>query len=68
MQNHKTTVNSNNPDITNKEMSLEELDVLCRKYNHLHDEELLKIISRFYTKISLFFRETKQPSNVPTKL
>jgi len=50
-----TTVNKNDRDIK-KEVSLEELDVLCRQYNQLHDEEVLRIVTRFFCKIASFFK------------
>ena len=57
MRNNTTT--DNNSTVNQKEVSLEELDVLCRKYNHLHDEEVLRIISRLFNKIGNFFKHDK---------
>ncbi len=54
-----TTTNTNNGTVTKKEVSLEELDVLCRQYNHLHDEEVLRIVTRFFVKIASFFKQEK---------
>lgn len=32
-------------------MTLEEVDILCRKCNHLHDEEILKTLGKIWHKI-----------------
>jgi len=53
------TTNNNNGIVIAKEVSLEDLDVLCRQYNHLHDEEVLRIVTRFFTKIASFFKREK---------
>ena len=53
------TTTHTNGTVVQKEVSLEELDVLCRKCNHLHDEEILHIISRFFTKVRNFFTHDK---------
>lgn len=53
-----TTTNSNGT-VVKKEVSLEELDILCRQYNHLHDEEVLRIVTRFFAKIVSFFKHEK---------
>lgn len=34
----------------NREISLEEVDVLVRKCHHLHDEEILQTLSRLYRR------------------
>jgi len=57
MKNNTTT--DTNGTVTEKQVSLEELDVLCRQYNHLHDEEVLRIVARFFTKISTLFKHEK---------
>jgi len=45
-----------------RELSLEELDVLCRKCHHMHDEEILRMLSRFFAKLAAFFdREDQHP-------
>ena len=44
----KTTTNTSNSTVVQKEVSLEELDVLCRQCHHLHDEEVLRIVARFF--------------------
>lgn len=54
MKNINTTDNNN--IVGKKEVSLQDLDVLCRQYNHLHDEEVIRIITRFFTKISNLFK------------
>ena len=33
------------------QMTLEEVDILCRKCNQLHDEEILKTLGKFWYKI-----------------
>lgn len=43
-----------------KEMSLEELDHLCRKCHHLHDEEVLRIAARFFRRLANFFDASEQ--------
>ncbi|MFT5697398.1 MAG: hypothetical protein ACI8ZB_000246 [Desulforhopalus sp.] len=48
--------NHNNVTQTNNEISLEELDVLCRKFNHLHDEKIATMVGRFFTRIADLFR------------
>lgn len=53
------TTTNNNGKVVQKEVSLEELDVLCRKYNQLHDEEVLRIVARFFSKIASFFKHGK---------
>lgn len=54
--------NTYNIDAEKKELSLEELDVLCRKCHHLHDEEILRFLARFFHKIATFFEnENQQP-------
>ncbi len=53
------TTTNNNGTAVKKEVSLEELDVLCRQYNHLHDEEVLRIVTRFFAKIASFFKHEK---------
>ena len=50
------TMNVTNSTQPIREISLEELDVLCRKYNHLHDEEVLHIIARFFARILGIFK------------
>lgn len=52
-----------NGTATEKQVSLEELDVLCRQYNQLHDEEVLRIIARFFTKIATLFKQKKQENH-----
>lgn len=47
-------------DTETKELSLEELDVLCRKCHHMHDEEILRILARFFGKLATFFRHENQ--------
>ena len=54
--------NNNNVNQKNKEISLEDLDVLCRKFNHLHDEKVLEIATKFFTRIANLFR-TGRPEN-----
>jgi hypothetical protein len=39
-----------------RELSLEEMDLLCRKYHHLHDEEVLRICARFFSKVANLFK------------
>lgn len=54
-------INSNDgSQETKKEYSLEEIDVLCRKYHHLHDEEILRILGRFFRKWANFFYKDEQ--------
>lgn len=43
-----------------EELSLEELDELCRKCHHLHDEEVLRILSRFFSRLAHFFDSDEQ--------
>ena len=51
-----------------KELSLEEIDVLCRKYHHMHDEEVLRICSRFFHKmVNLFKSNDQQPYHSPAR-
>lgn len=57
---HNTTADNTNGIEIEQEVSLEDLDVLCRQYNHLHDEEVLRIVARFCTKISVFFKHERQ--------
>jgi len=38
-----------------KQVSLEEIDLLARKYHHLHDEEIAKAVSRFFGRFSELF-------------
>ena len=56
---HNTTPNDNST-VVEKEVSLEELDVLCRQCHHLHDEEVLRIVARFFTKIKTLFKHEKR--------
>ncbi|MFT5729174.1 MAG: hypothetical protein ACI8PB_003337 [Desulforhopalus sp.] len=56
---HNTTPYDNST-VVEKEVSLEELDVLCRQCHHLHDEEVLRIVARFFTKIKTLFKHEKR--------
>ena len=38
-----------------KKLTLEEMDILCRKCHHLHDEEILNVIVGVYAKLRKFF-------------
>jgi hypothetical protein len=55
-----TTTNTNNSTVVQKEVTLEELDVLCRQCHHLHDEEVLRIVARFFSKIKTLFKHEKR--------
>jgi len=46
-------------DYESKSLTLEEMDVLCRKCHHLHDEEIIQVIGRFFRVMKGFFRRTK---------
>lgn len=59
---NNTTIDANGT-VTEKEVSLEELDVLCRQYNHLHDEEVLRIVGRFFSKITTLFKHEKHENH-----
>jgi len=37
------------------QLSLEEVDLLARKYHHLHDEEIAEAVARLFRKIGAFF-------------
>ncbi|BHH81932.1 hypothetical protein [Desulforhopalus sp. 52FAK] len=52
--------NTYNLGTEKKELSLEELDVLCRKCHHMHDEEILRFLARFFRRIATFFENEKQ--------
>ena len=60
------TENNNHSGQAKREMSLEELDVECRKYNHLHDEEILHIIGRFFDKIAGLFKHESHHHGHPS--
>ncbi len=42
-----------------KSLTLEEMDVLCRKCHHLHDEELILMIGRFFRTVKKFFKQNE---------
>ncbi|WP_028585569.1 hypothetical protein [Desulfogranum mediterraneum] len=42
-------------DLESKTLSLEQVDKIARKCHHLHDEEILLIISRFLTRLKKRF-------------
>ncbi len=43
-----------------KSLTLEEMDVLCRKCHQLHDEEILLIIGRFFRVMKNLFSSRKK--------
>lgn len=56
-----------------KSVTLEEMDVLCRKCHHLHDEEILLVLSGIFRRIKKIFKQkdvnhcqvsTRQPKRV----
>jgi hypothetical protein len=48
-----------------KELSLEEIDILCRKCHHMHDEEILQILFRFFSQLrNIFSSEEKHPATL----
>ncbi len=46
-------------DFDHKSLTLEEMDVLCRKCHHLHDEEILLILGRFFRVMKKFFTRSE---------
>jgi len=38
-----------------RQLSLEEMDLLARKHHHLYDEEIVKVVSRFWGRFSDLF-------------
>jgi hypothetical protein len=44
-------------DYESKSLTLEEMDVLCRKCHHLHDEEIILVIGRFFRVLKKFFTQ-----------
>ncbi|MGB3211091.1 MAG: hypothetical protein WBB19_10335 [Desulforhopalus sp.] len=40
-----------------KSLTLEEMDLLCRKCHHLHDEEILVILRGFFRKLKKIFTQ-----------
>ena len=44
-------------DYESKSLTLEEMDVLCRKCHHLHDEEIILVIGRFFRVMKKFFTQ-----------
>ncbi|GAB6190960.1 hypothetical protein [Desulfocastanea catecholica] len=49
------TIEDRTGDYESKSLSLEEMDVLCRKCHQLHDEEIILIIGRFFRVMKKFF-------------
>lgn len=43
-----------------KSLTLEEMDVLCRKCHQLHDEEIILIVGRFFRVMKKFFFRRKK--------
>lgn len=55
-------------DCGSKSLTLEEMDILCRKCHHLHDEEVVLIIGRLLGVIKDFFSQKKMDDNAsPSK-
>jgi hypothetical protein len=53
------TATDNKGTVAEKQISLEELDVLCRQCHHLHDEEVFSVVSGFLSKLATLFMHEK---------